>query len=420
MKEGINRLDENKATDVNDNMDSNNNSDYYLVSLLWLDNFLNFSKKFSQDSNNEALFDRRKVLKLFFGNCINQYSDDCVGSYPGPINNYSLISFNKVFKSDNESGSINVSINEDKEFNEESIFIKNSLIEKRDFQILPSNIYQKLKLLFSSIYDIPRKERNMFNEKNESNNENNNNKNDRIIELSLKHSKVLIFSNSKEKDLIQELSYPRNIQFSKSRLFKDFKSKIIGKTLLQIKSNLINNNNIPENVEKLLLENNLNKESLLRRMKIYKLEAMTREERKKEIFKILFAYKSGVKWFKFEGEEVNINDDDYLEVSLSIFNFSLFYLLLIYTYLLKNSKLANEGEIILIDITDTDNKENNISRFLKCKSHETLCSFCYSIIDKDNENNKNISIHCNNCDQVRHYIIILYIITIMVSSSINL
>jgi hypothetical protein len=278
---------------------------FFVVSSKWLSDFLAFSEKFCSNPENNILFDRRFVLKQFFANCLDQNSDDCLGSYPGPINNYHLIHFLKTFSNNNlltlPCELICKKGREDKvimQNYDEIIFTKESIREKVDFNFIPKSLYLELKSIFSSIFDIPRFE-----------------SEDKLIELRLYRFKIFVFSNNNERDIISELSVPRYAQFSKSRTFKDLKAIFSNKIFQEIKHIL------KENSDKELLSNiesklNLSEEIIFEKMKIYALDAKKKEERKKEIFSLLLAYKTGIQSYKFEGRKIELSNDELIEVSI--------------------------------------------------------------------------------------------------------
>lgn len=297
--------------ETNNNKDSRNSQElktFFVVSSKWLTDFLVFTEKFCSNPDNNALFDRRFVLKQFFGNCLDQLSDDCLGSYPGPINNYNLIHFVRTFSDNNlltlACDKVGIQENNQNSNSQQSydeiIFTKESIREKVDFNFIPKSIYLELKSAFSSIFDIPRFERE-----------------DKLIELRLSRFRVLVFSNSNsnERDAISELSVPRYIQFSKCRTFKEFKSILSTKILQEVKkvlkengeTELTNNDNLESKL-------NLSEKLIADKMKIYALDVMKRDDRKKEIFSLLLAYKTGIQSYKFDGRKIELLDEQLIEV----------------------------------------------------------------------------------------------------------
>lgn len=307
---------------------------YYIVSAYWLSSFLSFTKVFSQIEDNdkkEQIFDRKFVLKQYFHSCFNNQDEDNFGCYPGPINNFLLIDFKKTFLNDNpinlETTNNNILFQTNAD---EFVFVKDGLQERIDFFLLPDSLYTELKAFFSSIYDIPRFERNissvsqinLLNPEGEDvqmNNkgisEDDTKGEEKTIELSLKRYKVMVFSNGPERAFLVNIASPKYLQFSKSRTFGDLKRKLAVKIQEEIKKTLKEDNK-KELLSCFQEDFDLKLEDLARRMKIFRLEVTTKSEKKNECFKLLLSYNSGLQSYLFDGDYIGINDNDLIEVIL--------------------------------------------------------------------------------------------------------
>ena len=86
-------------------------------------------------------YDINHVCLLYF----SDVNEKLIGCYPGPINNFILLSFSDIWYDSDPNL---------KEFN---LPIKKNLKEKNDFIILDKENYHMLRDIFNCYYDIPRK-----------------------------------------------------------------------------------------------------------------------------------------------------------------------------------------------------------------------------------------------------------------------
>jgi hypothetical protein len=170
------------------------NTSVYLVSTLWLNNFIHYLNK---DPMAEKQFDRRNVLLLYFNDGSNKEDyKRYQGHFPGPINNLHLTDSKDYW------------FDPDEREQHTNIYLRLEAGEKTDFVYLPANIWNDLKAYYSCNFEI---ERRVLSNK--------------TVEIHLKRIKILILS-----DLLTDrnlhLIKPRYIQISKYDTVKDLKAKI--------------------------------------------------------------------------------------------------------------------------------------------------------------------------------------------------
>ena len=187
----------------------------YIVSSNWIISFQKFVEVLL-DKNTTKAFERKFVLKQFFYNCMNpEYDDSHIFSYPGPINNYCLIDFNLNFPGHNCLDKRLTSDIERTNFIDELFFLKN--LKKSDFYLIEEKLYNKLKMMFSSLWDIPIYLDESYN---------------------LKLQVSVLFSENQRK-LYSEISFPKYILLNSKRKIKTVNCKIshlISNEILQMKS----------------------------------------------------------------------------------------------------------------------------------------------------------------------------------------
>ena len=104
----------------------NSNSKFYAISTIWLNSLIHFISKLEENALSSTAFSRQVVLKQYFNiSLFNVQKEECIGCYPGPINNYFLVDFKRGL-------------------NKETIFMKTNLAEKEDYILINEQIYSSI------------------------------------------------------------------------------------------------------------------------------------------------------------------------------------------------------------------------------------------------------------------------------------
>jgi ubiquitin C-terminal hydrolase len=234
----------------------------FLVSKLWLGKLITFLNK---TDKLEKVFDRKNVCHLYFNDGINKdelkkYS----GNYPGSINNIDIIQFKDFWYDPLPSEKYT------------NIFLNPIKNEEEHFVCLSSDIYDKIKSIFS-ICDIIEVERKIHIQED----------NNRFYDVHLERIKVLLLSNFLYENF-KNLIKPRLIQISKFRTIIDLKQKILRSLLHTIQTV---NDDLQFNI------------------RIYQPDFRDKNM-KVEIQNIIYAYSNNFKSYKIDGQE--ITDDNIL------------------------------------------------------------------------------------------------------------
>ncbi len=102
----------------------------------WITNLLNFI-----ECKEEGRFEISNVLRLYFGEEINHNLE---GAFPGPINNFNLLSFVEIWYDPHPA------------FSQSNLPLAKNLKENVDYIILDKDKYQFLKETFGIYYEIER------------------------------------------------------------------------------------------------------------------------------------------------------------------------------------------------------------------------------------------------------------------------
>jgi ubiquitin C-terminal hydrolase len=270
--------------------DSTIDSNVYIISNNWVHNMAIFLSRKEQYLNDEAAqysvdkyFDRRSVLLLNFSENTDEVKK-YQGCYPGPINNINLVQIKDYwFDPETKESYTNV-------------YLKPTMKENMDFVYFNSNQYLKIKSYFKIIcpnyFEIERKINTNITTPTQAGtpicypSEE--------IEIHLKRIKILLISDLLLTDNNISLIRPRYIQISKYKTLIELKNKIIRCLLNQIATN--------ETVDDIQCMQYSDFEC---RMYI---QDVSSENRKSEIFKIIYAYVNKFATLKIKGLEVS-NDN---------------------------------------------------------------------------------------------------------------
>lgn len=111
------------------------------MSTTWINNLYGFINRIKKDPQEfSKSMQTNRILVLYFNYDSN--SENYIGSYPGPINNFSAFRF-----CDNWRDPV------DEEANQ---YIAKGLREREDFIILKEDVYLKLKNVFGANFEIKR------------------------------------------------------------------------------------------------------------------------------------------------------------------------------------------------------------------------------------------------------------------------
>ena len=195
----------------------------YIVSTDWIRTFIAFlivitsaSAKQNENvnsSNAQPVLSQKYLLKqiqssktsnLFYLYYLNRIAKDeeeytkVTATFPGPINNYFIISQCDAWNDPDEKESYS------------NVYLSNKVIEKIDFKYIDQDTYQLLKKCFGVNYEIERK---LIN--------------DDYYEVYLLKFKILILSPVLVKNNLTNFIRKRNFQISRNKTVKDLKAKII-------------------------------------------------------------------------------------------------------------------------------------------------------------------------------------------------
>ncbi len=102
----------------------------------WITNLLNFIY-----CKEEGRFEISNVLRLYLG---EESNNNLEGAYPGPINNFNLLSFNEIWYDPHPA------------FSQSNIPLAKNLKENVDYIILDKENYQFIKDTFGVYFEIER------------------------------------------------------------------------------------------------------------------------------------------------------------------------------------------------------------------------------------------------------------------------
>jgi hypothetical protein len=223
---------------------------FYLVSINWVKSFFNFFEKFSNSENTEKLFERNKTLLQYFG------EEEHNGFYPGPVNNFDIITFKEFLEDPNEK----------------TIFLKKGVKENTDFVYVTVDEWEMIKDIFGYNFEIERKTAILSGEL--------------MIEVNLRNFRILFLCDRNEPNKL----FPKNVLISKQLTVKDLKNKIIRSC------------------------ENINKSNGRMNAKFYQLN-FGLKRKWKDTFELVYAFGENENSFKIEATTIE-NDDCLIEVRL--------------------------------------------------------------------------------------------------------
>lgn len=280
-------------SEVEGSSDTRNNSDFFVVSSIWIEAFLKFisrmkkiylidenavtqENQFSDDNieienlsdekkkMRNKVYERNLMLRIFYSANLGIRPKENFGYYPGPIANYHLVEFLKP-KSSVDTANISTDCYE--------VFMKGNLSEKEDFVFISEDTYLRLKGFFSSLFDIRRS----FISINDTS----------IIETSLLKLKIIIFGNEEIKTRLNDSAVPGYFQFSKTSTWGSLNEKII--------SNL----KLDESIK----------------LKIYRPKVEDKNDKQQAIFSAMSSYYNDNSKHIFKGDELLFSEEATLGVS---------------------------------------------------------------------------------------------------------
>ena len=327
----------------------------FLLSTYWVKNFIYYLNKITNEKqrNNEELdeneidiemsqklFQFRKTMFLYFHEDIS--SEDYLKyspSYPGPINNLSIIS-NCIHWFDPDP--------KEKYSNQ---YLSNKSIENDDFQIIDQDTYSIIKKIFGVNYELERKI--IQNTEKEMD-----------IEVYLLKFKILILSHELLNDNLRHLITVKKIQISKNHNIEDLKNKIIRCLNIECKSIL----------NKYIFDNKSSQFHFI-------LPEFNSKKSKKEIYNIINCYYNNYSTYieKLSGKEIKENSKEKLDTF----------------------KISEE-DLLIVEIENAPNKKKegfNWFIYIKTEDDYLKCSLCQKpIYTKFNCDDCSSYIYCSqNC-----------------------
>jgi len=303
----------------------------FILSTYWVRNFIYYLNKITNEiqRNNEEveeseidieisqkLFQFRKTMYLYFHEEISNEDYLKYASYPGPINNLSIIS------------NCNHWVDPDPKEKYTNQYLANKSIENDDFQIIDQDTYSIIKKIFGVNYELERKII-----------ENSDKEID--IEVYLLKFKILILSHELLLNNLKNLITVKKIQISKTETIEDLKNKIIRCLNIECKTY----------INKYIFDNKSSKFHFI-------LPELKSEKSKDEIYNIINCYYNNYSTYieKISGIEIKDNSKEKLD----------------------NLKIS-EDDILIVEIEYIPNKEKEgFQWFINIKTEDDYlkCSLC--------------------------------------------
>jgi hypothetical protein len=169
-----------------DRYNKNERKKFYLLSLNWVKNFLNFNDNFTSIENTDKLFEKNKVLLQYFG------GEEYGGYYPGPVDNFNIMNFNEYLEDPHEK----------------TVFLKKGIKENTDFLFVTHEEWNQIKDMFGCNFEVERSTAILSGEL--------------MIEVNLRSFKVLVLCDKFETNML----FPKSMLISKQLTVSHLKTKI--------------------------------------------------------------------------------------------------------------------------------------------------------------------------------------------------